>query len=524
VAAIRFRADRALVGVGAHPEAVVDQLLAGPGRAVPAGEAAGRGRGRVDRQVGRVGPVQGQAGDEADQLAAAAAEHGEGLGLPPPPVRGDPGRGLALVAADHAQHGLPVLGGGRLHIGGAERRPVERRPHDGAVAVQVEQVEEGPLALQAAGLPEVADDEAADPAVQLQVAVGVAPAQVGVQDLAGQVVGEQPVGALLDEREPPQPAEQLVGVAGVQGRGQQRLAGHPDVGAGLQGLAVAGAGQALHEPLQQGPDHVRPPLGGEGRRVAAGGRDVGHQRQGQGVAVGERQGGRVLGGRDAAGAEVGPALGRAQVAQRHHPGQVPPAGVGQPAGGRRVAPGQHDQVPGGQLGQQRLPQPGVQRGQGLVGVDQQHAAGAQGQGLQRRGVRGLAQGPAQGGQEARRRRVEVAPVQPHRRDPGVGGQPGELAQQDGLADPAGAVDVQEGERRLGVGQRGGEQRQLRRPPDKAPAPGDGQPVAEPRPAPGRRGRCRHHGLILRHRRPRGQARGVAGLTRPGAGSSVPTPH
>jgi hypothetical protein len=86
------------------------------------------------------------------------------------------------------------------------------------------------------------------------------------------------------------------------------------MGAGLEGLAVAGAGQALHEPLQQGPDNVRPLLGGEGGRVAAAGRHVGHQRQGQGVAVGEGQGGRVLAGRDAPGVQVGPALVRAQVA------------------------------------------------------------------------------------------------------------------------------------------------------------------------------------------------------------------
>ncbi|MFL6189830.1 MAG: hypothetical protein ACJ75E_08255, partial [Actinomycetes bacterium] len=90
-------------------------------------------------------------------------------------------------------------------------------------------------------------------------------------------------------------------------------------------------------------------LGGQGGRVAAGGGHVGDQRQGQGVAVGERQHGRVLGGRDAAGAEVGQALGRAQVAQRHHPDEVPPAGVGQPARSRPVAAGQHHQVPVGQL-------------------------------------------------------------------------------------------------------------------------------------------------------------------------------
>jgi hypothetical protein len=305
---------RALVAVGAHPEAAVDQLLAGPGGAVAVGEPAGRGRGRVRLQVARVGPVQGQAGDEADQLAVGAAEGGEGLGLPPPPVLGDPGRGLPLVAPDHGEHGLTVLWAGRLHMGGAQRLPVEHGPHDRVVAVQVQQVEEGLLALQASRLPEVADDEAADSAVQLQVALGVAPAQVGVEHLAGQVVGEQPIGALLDEGEAAQPAEQLVGVVGAQGRGQQRLGHHPDMGAGLQGLAVAGPGELLHEPAQQRPDHVRALLGGQGGRVAAGGGDVGDQRQGQGVAVGERQHGRVLGGRDAAGAEVGQALGRAQVA------------------------------------------------------------------------------------------------------------------------------------------------------------------------------------------------------------------
>ena len=217
--------------------------------------------------------------------------------------------------------------------------------------MQEQEIEEGPLALGAASLLEVGDDEAADPAVQLQVALGVAPMQVGVEHLAGQVVGEQPVGALLDEGESPQPAEQLVGIAAVEGRGQQRLGGHPDVGADLQGLAVPRAGQVLHEPLQQRPDHVGALLGSEGGRVAAGGRHVGDQRKSQRMAVGERQHGRMPGGRDAPRVEIGPALLRAQVAQRHHPGQVPPAGVGPPARRRRVAPGEHDQVPAGQLGQ-----------------------------------------------------------------------------------------------------------------------------------------------------------------------------
>lgn len=186
--------------------------------------------------------------------------------------------------------------------------------------MQVQQVEEGPLALEAARLLEVADDEAPDPAVQLQVGLGVAPAQVGVEHLPGQVVGEQPVRAFLDEGEPAQPAEQLMGVDGDQRRGQQRLGGHPDMGAGLQGLAVAGPRELLHEPPQQRPDHVRPLLGGQGGRVAA-----------------------------------------------------------------------------------------------------------------------------------------VTPVQPHRRHPGVAGQPGELAQQQGLAHAARAVDVQQGEGRLGVGEHRGEQ-------------------------------------------------------------------
>jgi hypothetical protein len=162
-------------------------------------------------------------------------------------------------------------------------------------------------------------------------------------------------------------------------------------------------------------------------------------------------------------------------------------------------------------------QPGVQRPQGLVGVDHQDTAGPSGQGLQRRGVGRLVQGPSQAGQEPGRRRVEVAPVQPHRRHPGLAGQAGELTEQEGLAHPARAVDIQQGERWLGVGQRRSEQRQLGLPPDEAPPAGGRQPVGEPRPAPGRRGRYRHSSPILRHRGAAGQARGGARRRCPAAG-------
>ena len=82
------------------------------------------------------------------------------------------------------------------------------------------------------------------------------------------------------------------------------------------------------------------------------------------------------------------------------------------------------------------------------------------------------------GEEAGRRRLQVATVQPHRRNPGLVGQPCELAEQDGLAHAAWSMDIQEGERRLLLGERRPEQRQLHPAPDNAPTPSHRQPLGE----------------------------------------------
>ena len=92
-------------------------------------------------------------------------------------------------------------------------------------------------------------------------------------------------------------------------------------------------GDDLDEPPQQRSDQIR----GQrvGGRLAAADDHVGQQRQPQRVAMGELDQLVVTGRVDATGVQVLPAVLRAQVAQRHHPQQLPPGRVGAPGRTRR---------------------------------------------------------------------------------------------------------------------------------------------------------------------------------------------
>jgi hypothetical protein len=146
---------------------------------------------------------------------------------------------------------------------------------------------------------------------------------------------------------------------------------------------MSGARYLLDETLEQRTHHVGPVLRAE-RLLLAAGEQVRDQRQGQRVAVGEREHRRMPGLGDPPRPEVGATVVRRQVAQRHDAREVGPAGVDAPGAGGWVAPGDDDEHLHGQLGQEGLAQPRVQRGQCLVGVDEEHPARLLRQRLQRR--------------------------------------------------------------------------------------------------------------------------------------------
>ena len=142
---------------------------------------------------------------------------------------------------DEVQDRLPVPG--RAGSGmAAPDVPVDRRQAAGKMAEQVLGVGDGALLLLPLGRLQAAADVAADRAEHPLVALGVAPAQVGLQGVAGQVVREQTLRSGLHEGQLPQPGEQLVRVLQLEHLPQQGLGGHPGQRAHLQGTAMPPSG------------------------------------------------------------------------------------------------------------------------------------------------------------------------------------------------------------------------------------------------------------------------------------------
>src|SRR6185295_19845095 len=92
-----------------------------------------------------------------------------------------------------------------------------------AGTMQKELVEEHALLGAPGGCDELLSKMPPDAAVHLQIAVGIPPPEIGIEDLSRQIVGEQTLGAVLDEREPAQPVEQLVRIAIIDDHAEQRF-------------------------------------------------------------------------------------------------------------------------------------------------------------------------------------------------------------------------------------------------------------------------------------------------------------
>ena len=132
----------------------------------------------------------------------------------------------------------------------------------------------------------------------------------------------------------------------------------------------------LDEPSQQGAHQIRGQRIGD--RLAAAHDHIGQQRQPQRVAMGQLDQLVVAGELHPTGANA-VALLRAEVAQRHHPQQLPPGWVGPPGRTRRRPTGDHRQGGGRRPRRQPGAHPVIQRPQPLIGVDQDHQPAAVGQ-------------------------------------------------------------------------------------------------------------------------------------------------
>jgi hypothetical protein len=212
----------------------------------------------------------------------------------------------------------------------------------------------------------------ADAAVQRRPNLRIPPLQVGNQHVAREIVRKEPVRAVLDERQPPQPLEPCVNVLLVQRGAQHRLGGGSRLGTHLQGVPVPDGRQLVHEPLQEGLNDVRCAHPLEHGRGVALAKDVDREGECQRVAVGDVDEVPVQPRRNAHRAQVTGRLTGVQVGQCDHPHQVAPSGVGAPGRRWRLPAGDDHQDPIRKAGQEFVAQPPVDRGQRLVGVDKQN--------------------------------------------------------------------------------------------------------------------------------------------------------
>ena len=162
--------------------------------------------------------------------------------------------------------------------------PVDRRQGAAQIAKQELQVEDGALLFAPPRRFQRGVDVAADPAEEVLVAVGVAPAQVGVEHIPSQVVGQQAIRSGLDEGQVAQPREQLLGILERERVPQERLSGHPGQRAHLQGAAPSAGRDDVDEPSHERADEIGCRVQG---RLPAAHDHVDEQRKTQRVTMGD---------------------------------------------------------------------------------------------------------------------------------------------------------------------------------------------------------------------------------------------
>lgn len=136
---------------------------------------------------------------------------------------------------------------------------------------------------------------------------------------------------------------------------------------------MVGRGRAQHHSCQQLAHQAVRDAAELDLRVAP--EDVGQQGQCERMPVSQFHDGRLPHLGHPAVPQVREGVRRRQVAQRDMAQPARPSRVGSALGGERVSAGQHEQGRVRQPGQERLPEPSVERFQMLVAVDQQHRSG-----------------------------------------------------------------------------------------------------------------------------------------------------
>ena len=97
----------------------------------------------------------------------------------------------------------------------------------------------------------------ADPPERVLVLLWIAPPQVDVEHVTRQLVGKQPVGPSLNERQTTEPREHVVCIIDPQRVPQEGLSRHARERADLQRPALVAVWHDIEELSQQGCDQVR---------------------------------------------------------------------------------------------------------------------------------------------------------------------------------------------------------------------------------------------------------------------------
>ena len=367
----------------------------------------------------------------------------------------------------------------RVRVAGAEPLPFDVRPQVHVVALRVDHIEPHAQLLQALrsleSTVEMRQEALGDPIGGL----GIAPAEVHVDDIPREVVRKQPVGTAFDERQMSQPFEQVVHVVLAERCREERFGQGARGHAGVQRQAMLAARHLLDELLDQQTHDLGFRVEPRRSQPVASCQHIGREREGERVPAGERQRFLMLLDGHTASCQVRPALVGAEVAQGMDTCQRAPVQVRAPGGLGFVASRDDDQTAGRELREHRVAEPLVDRRQPLVGVDEQHAASRPPFEHRTQVAVGGAEGLAQGDEESQRRGFDVAAIDAHHVAAGLVGHPRVLVEERRLSNPAGSRDVQRHEGRVAGLQRRPEDRDLLLAPDEPLAAGRREPFGNP---------------------------------------------
>ena len=278
-----------LVSFRIHPEAPVRNLFTRARRTVPFGVGDSQRDRRIGGDVFGRGSFETQVSDEPDQVAAHAADGAKRLRLARQPVACNRCRRGALVALDHLDNRRVFPCVRRLGVRGAKSSPLEVRPQAGVVALDVEDIEPDALPLEPV--------RAIEPLVQItenalghaKRGVRISPAEIHVDHVPREIVREEPVGPVLDERQVSEPFEEVVRVRPLEHRREQRLGRRPRRHAGVQRETMLPARHLPHERLEQQPNDLRLVVETRRGEPVPARQHVGDERQRQRMSARERQ-------------------------------------------------------------------------------------------------------------------------------------------------------------------------------------------------------------------------------------------